>query len=67
MAKGGRLLKICGGSPPWSNPLPFYIPILMEKVLGFCLPAIEKWYLFHMPSLELCNPFDCCKCNVFEI
>ena len=32
MAKGGRVLKICGGSPLWSNPSPFYIPILMEKV-----------------------------------
>lgn len=33
MAKGGRVLKICGGSPPRGpTPLPFYIPILMEKV-----------------------------------
>ena len=34
---------------------------------GFCIPPFEKWYLSHIPSLELCNPFDCCKCNVFEI
>lgn len=32
MAKGGRVLKICGGSPPVVQPLTLYIPILMEKV-----------------------------------
>ena len=23
-----------------------------------------KWYLFHMRSLELCIPLNCCKCTV---
>ena len=26
-----------------------------------------QWYPFHMPSLELCIPLDCCKCTVFKI
>ena len=69
MAKGGRVLKICGGSPPVVQPLTLLYTNFDGKgtPFGFCLPAIEKWYLFHMPSLELCNPFDCCKCNAFEI
>ena len=28
---------------------------------------IEKWYLFHIPNLELCTPFNCYKCTGFEI
>ena len=57
---------IKGGSALRFNPLPFYIPFLIEKVPLFklpCLLSIDQWYLFHKPSLELCIHFvDCCKC-----
>ena len=26
-----------------------------------------QWYPFHMPSLELCIPLNCCKCTVIQI
>ena len=26
-----------------------------------------QWYPFHIPSLELCIPLNCCKCTVFKI
>ena len=40
---------IRGGSAPQPNP--FYIPFLREKIL----------LSYHIPSLELCFPFNCCK------
>ena len=46
-----------------SNPLPFYIPFFTKKVpLSY---TCCKWFHFHIPCLELCIPFDCCKCSVF--
>ena len=27
----------------------------------------QKWYPFHIPCLELCTPFTCCKCTVLSI
>ena len=39
-----------------SNPSPFYIPLLTEN----------KWYPFHLPSLEFCILFNCCKCTVLN-
>ena len=39
-----------------SNPSSFYIPLLTEN----------KWYPFHLPCLELCIIFKCCKCTVFN-
>ena len=43
---------IRGGSAPRSNPLPYYILFLTEKItlshaFGSC-----KWYTIHIPSLE---------------
>ena len=57
LAGGGRLL-------PRSNLLPFYIhvPFLTEKV-PLLSPSICNWYPFHIPSLELCIPFNCYKCT----
>ena len=31
------------------------------------IPSIDKWYPFHIPSLELCISFKCCKCTVFKV
>ena len=27
----------------------------------------QKWYSFHIPCLELCTLFTCCKCTVISI
>ena len=48
---GGGLLSL------WSNPLAFYQPFLTEEV-SFRLSSIDKWYLFHIPSLGLCITFN---------
>ena len=29
------------------------------------IPSIDKWCPFHIPCVELCIPFDCCKFTVF--
>ena len=49
---------------PRANLLPFYIhvPFLTVKV-PLLLPSIHNWYPFHIPSLELCIPFNCYKCT----
>ena len=42
------------------------IRVVTEKVL-FHIPSIDKchkWYPFHIPCLERCIPFNCCKCTV---
>ena len=57
---------IQGGSAPRSNPLPFYIPFLTEKV-PLQYTFYWHWYPFHNPSLELCILLNCCKCTVFKI
>ena len=60
---GGSQNSVRGGSAQKSNPLPFYIPFLSEKV-PFRIPSINKWYPFHTPSFKLCISFNCCKRNV---
>ena len=51
------------GTLPWgSAPYPFIQHFPAEK-----LPSIGKWYHFHVPSLELCILFNCCKCTVFQV
>ena len=51
-----------------SNPLPFYISFLTDK-----LPVSHTFYWQmiplprRMPGLELCLPLNCCKCIVFKI
>ena len=33
----------------------------------FDVHSIDKWNPFHIPCLELCTFFNCCKCTVFKI
>ena len=39
--------------------------IIVKYTYCFRIPFIDKWYPFHMSSLELCFPFNCHKCTVF--
>ena len=57
---------IRGGHASRSNPLSFYIQFFTKKNL-FRIPSIDKWYPFHVPCLELCISFNCCKCTAFWI
>ena len=41
------------------------LPNFSRKRYPFRIPSIDKWYLFHIPCLELCIPFNCRKCTVF--
>jgi len=63
---GGWGLKevlIRGGNAPASNPFPFHIPFLTEKVPLPYIPSIYKWYAFHIPSfkqgISLTRRFSC--------
>ena len=57
---GGRYsTKFYGGRLP---PPPFVVR--QKKYLR--IPSIDKWYPFHIPSLEFCIPFSCCKFIVFK-
>ena len=39
---------------------------LLHTIFEGSTPLVS-WYPFHIPSLELCFPFNCCKCIVFKI
>ena len=47
-----------------AQPLTLLYTIFAQKRYPFHLPSIDKWYLFHVPKLELCISFNCCKCTV---
>ena len=47
-----------GGTAQKSNPLAFYTPFLTEEV-----PSIEKWYPFHISSLEFCILLERFSCS----
>ena len=53
--EGTQQMFIWGGS----------VPDFSRKSYPFRIPSIDKWYLFHIPCLDLCIPFNCCKCTVF--
>ena len=51
---------------PRSNPLPFLHTIFHEKgTLFVYLRLTNGIYSFQIPCLELCIPFNFCKCTVF--
>ena len=43
------------------------LPTIFDKkrTPPFHIPYNDKWYSFHIPSLQLCIPFNSCKGNVF--
>ena len=65
----GPMLRTCtcimsGGAPPQGpTPYPLIYHFWQERY-PFHKPT-GKWYLFHMSTLEICIPFNCCKCSVF--
>ena len=62
---GTQQSSIRGGSTPGSNHLPLYIPFWGAEKEPLSHPFIDKWYPFHVVSLELCIPFNCCKYTFF--
>ena len=57
-------------SPPPSpvQPLTLFLYYFWQKRFLFRIPSIDKWYTFHVHSLELYIPFNTsCICTVFEI
>ena len=51
---GAQQMFIRGGS----------VPEFSRKRYPFRILSIDKSYLFHIPCLKLCIPFNCCKCTV---
>ena len=47
------------------QPLTLLYTIFHEKGTPFVYLFRCKWFHLHIPCLELCIPFDCCKCTVF--
>ena len=41
------------------------VPEFSRKRYPFRILSIDKSYLFHIPCLELCIPFNWCKCTVY--
>ena len=61
---GTQQIFIRGGSAPRSNPLLIYIPF-SRKRYSFVYLLLTNGTPFTYPCLELCIPFNCCKCTVF--
>ena len=66
---GGGVLNNClyiNREAPPRGPIPYpSIYNLSRKRYPFGIHSIDKWYPFHIPCLELCIPFNCCKRTVF--
>ena len=62
---GDQQIFIWGGSAPRLNPLSPFMYHFLRKRDPF---PVDKWYPFHIPCLrlELCIPFNYCKCTVFH-
>ena len=58
-ARGYSTNVYTGRLRPEVQPLTLLYTIFHEKGTPFV------WYPFHIPCLELCIPFNCCKCTVF--
>ena len=56
---------IRGDVAPRSTPLPFYIPFWAENAV-LPIPSFDIKDPFHIPSLELSIPLNCCNCTVFN-
>ena len=59
--------KCLHGEAPPQGPIHYpFINHFSRKRHPFRIPrpSIDKWYAFHIPCLELCIPFNCCKCTV---
>ena len=61
---GTQQMFIRGGSARGPTPYPFTY-YFSRKRCPFRKPSTDKWYPFNIPYLELCIPFNCCKCAVF--
>ena len=59
------------GEAPPRGPTPYpFIYHFWQKTYLFRLPSFDKWCSFHrhiFPSLELCIPFNYCKCTFFKV
>ena len=64
---GGSVLNKClYREAPALYPTTYpFIYHFSRKRYPFRIPSIDKWYSFLIPCLELCIPFNCCKCTVF--
>ena len=51
-------------TPPWASTLYPFIHHFWQKWYLFHIPSIDKCYPFHIPSLE---HFNCCKCTILLI
>ena len=66
LTRGRYSTKVCDGkAPPRGSTSYLFIYHFSRKSYPFCIPSIDKWYPFHIniPCLELCTPFNCCKCT----
>ena len=56
----GSLQSFFLGPAPYLFML-YHIPFLDRRGI----PSLNKWYPFHMPSCEICFPFNYCEFTVF--
>ena len=62
---GGYSTIVCTGRlRPEVQPFTLLYIIFHQQAAPFVhLLLIDKWDPFHIPCIELCIPFNCCKCT----
>ena len=51
---------------PGPTPSPQFIYHFWHRGYPFRIPSTDKWIPSHIPSMDLCIPFNCDKCSVFK-
>ena len=65
-SRGGILNNVLyGEAPPLRLTFYPFTYHFCQKRFPSLIPFIDKWKPFHIPSLELCIPFNCRKYTVF--
>jgi len=61
--------KVLYADAPPRSPTRLY-PFLYhfwQKTYPFRIPSIAKWNVFHIPTFELCIPYNNCKYTIFKM
>ena len=61
---GGGINKFTERLRSEVQPVTLFVYYFSRKRSPFRVPSIDKYYSFHIPCLEPCIPFYCCKCTV---
>ena len=60
-------IRWCSAPRSSQSSFTLFYTIFDRKCAPFRIPSIDKWNVFHIPTLELCIPYNNCKYIVFKM